>query len=221
MTNGAKKIYPASLFLDDTLLRDNLQCDSIVIVQNTSPPRAGVNGKDKVLRQLPGKNGAGFTLIEILFYISIISFSALLFVNIFLSFSNSYSRLKVEKKLDDSAITSIGRIIYEIRNSTGVDMARSVFGSDSGVLVLNQLDSSNNAITREFFINNSKIYIDGSDIDSQLLLPGNVIATKMSFALANSGKSKAVKVEIAVAAKDNISTTTKFYPGFAVVRGSY
>ena len=82
----------------------------------------------------------GFSLIEMLIYIAVVSLMMILLVNTVLSIINAYSDLRLARNIETSATVSFDRMIREIRGAKSVDMINTTFGGSPGRPALNTTD---------------------------------------------------------------------------------
>ncbi len=163
----------------------------------------------------------GFTLIEMIIYVSIISMAFGIFVNVILSINRSYGRLSAKKNLDEAAMIFMERILRETRSSTDIDTEQSVFNDNSGKLVLNQKNVLGEVSNVSFFVNNLRPQIERDGVLEGDLTSTKVESPKLIFRLLDSGTSKGIKIEVEFKTKDGAQYISEVYYGFAVLRGSY
>ncbi len=163
----------------------------------------------------------GFSLVEMLIYISILSVVLVLFVNSLLAINRSYAVVRAEMTLDNGAIGSIERITREIRGATSVDLAQSVLGVNPSILVLNVLDAVGNTSKIMFSLINQTLHISKDGVDQGVLLVPTITVPKLNFYSLDSGLSKAVKAEIQFENKETGVTRRNSYYSTVILRGSY
>ena len=160
-------------------------------------------------------NNGGFSLIETIVYISVLTMVMGIFTMIVMAVSNSYTQIAIIRNLDTAAVTSMERITRSIRSSSVV--VSPTASATSSVLNLTQPD----LVTNLFQISNQNIQIKVNDTDQGTLLPPEVIVTKLIFTLADSGVSKAVKIEMQLRNTSGGETRTETYYDTVILRGSY
>ncbi len=163
----------------------------------------------------------GFSLIELLIYIAIISMVFGLFTQIVLSVSKSYAEIAVIRNLDTGAISAMERITREVRASSSIDAANTVLGTSPGVLSLNQVDSNGTRSTVLFKTNNQNIQMKRDGNDQGTFLPSGVAVSSLVFSSINSGNSSAVKILMQLVGTSGKITRTKNYYNTIILRGSY
>ncbi len=90
------------------------------------------------------KSKVGFTLIETLVYLTIISILVVAFVGFSISISKTRNKAYVIQEVQANARTALDLISREIRAATGVNIESSTFDSDPGVLSLIMANSEEN-----------------------------------------------------------------------------
>jgi type II secretory pathway pseudopilin PulG len=167
------------------------------------------------------KNGTGFSLIEMLAYVTILSIVFILIVNTLLIVTSSYSSIKVANDLNNSALISIERLVREVRLAHSIDLAQSVFNTSPGRLVLNTVDSVGMPLVLDFYVENNilKLKKDGALFGP--LTRDNVDVTNLVFTNTSTTTSSSIKMEITLETSDSdVTKTEKFYSS-TVLRGSY
>lgn len=163
----------------------------------------------------------GFSLIELMVYIAVISVVGGIFTGLVLSVSRSYAKIAVLRNMDIAAITSMERMTRTIRSSTSVDMAGSVLGSTPGTLSLNQLDLNGLNSKTSFEVAGQNIQMKIDNTDEGILLPAGVTVQSLIFRKIDSGKSQAVKIEMQLSGRAGNATSSESYYGTITLRGSY
>lgn len=162
----------------------------------------------------------GFSLVETIIYISILALVVVLFVNLLISISGSYVQIRMARKLDSAAVSSMDRMTKEMRNASSVS-GGSVLGISPGKLILNSVDSLGNPLSVSFDIRSSQphIYLNGEDAGP--LVPAGVTASRLIFRRLDSPVSQAVKIEMTLESRDGNSLRAANYYSTVILRGSY
>ncbi len=158
----------------------------------------------------------GFTLIEALIYIAILSAVFVMFVNALLAINKSFAVIRTIMTQNAAAVSSMERMTREIRGSVSVDAA-SVLGANPGTLILNQADGSK--IT--FLLINQSLHLELGGVDQGALLPASVTIPRLVFYKLDSGVSTAVKIEMQIQDKESGVTRAGSYYDTVILRGSY
>ncbi len=163
----------------------------------------------------------GFSLIELLVYISSLIIILMIVINSLLLMSNSYAGLKITQKINQTATGIIGRIILDTRWSNGLGSTGSIFNADAGSLSLNVLDDNGDSTEVTF-------YLDGTDLKMKeglndpivLNLPG-VKVDKFFLNFVDTGISKLVKIELELSMERKGKVKTETFYDSVVMRESY
>ncbi len=155
----------------------------------------------------------GFSLLESIVYIAILSVMTVMIINVLTSTANSYSTLRLARGLNNSAITSLERMTREIKSADDISVANSTFDTNPGRLTVNI-----GTTTREFYIDSSVLKIKENDVDKGALTRDGVSVDNLVFRNLNNGTSKAVRIEMTLSGIYKNATTTKTFYSFAVLR---
>lgn len=150
---------------------------------------------------------SGFSLIESLIYIAILSVMSVVVVSVFVITAKSYSNLKTSRNINNSVITSLERITRAIKSADDVVVAESVFDTHPGKLVL-----QSNATTTEFYLSNETLRVKENTVDIGPLTQQESSIDNLVFKLLDNGTTKAIRIEMtmSITYKDIIKNK-KFY----------
>ena len=157
----------------------------------------------------------GFTLIEILIYISVLVLATTVVVTAFISLRTIFERNRAQRQVADAATAILERIVRETRNSIGISSIAT------STLVLNQAPT-----TTSFYLSNGdmKVNVQGGGwmLYDDSLDSDRVIVSKVLFSqFTNTGTSTAVKVDLELSVTGPYASTTQTFNTTAVVRGTY
>lgn len=148
------------------------------------------------------KNKKGFTLIEMLIYVSIMSMMILV-IGAFIPkvvVSNLY--LQAKGQALDNARIALNTIEYEVKNASDIYAPTSVFGESPGQLSLESLknlpaDETNTFI--DFYVDDERLFMKKEGRDPLLLTAEKVKVSNLEFTNLNIGTSyPAVRVSLTV-----------------------
>jgi type II secretory pathway pseudopilin PulG len=155
----------------------------------------------------------GFSLLESLIYIAILSTMTVLVVNVLLITSRSYNSLKISRNINNSIITSMERMTRDIKSASDIVTAESTFDTDSGRLTV-----QSSATITEFYLSDGVLRVKENNIDIGPLTQQVSLIDSLTFRLFDSGTTKGVRIEMTMSVDyKNITKTKKFY-SFAVLR---
>ena len=167
------------------------------------------------------KRNTGFTLIEMIVYVVILGIIAVLAVNSAFEMTKAYVNLRVSRDMNASATAVLERITREIRGAYDIDAAQSTFGANPGRLMLNTKDALGADTTVEFYIENGLIKVKEGGVAKGALMTSSTQASSFIVRSLSNANSKAIKIDLTVAAtRGNVSKTRNFY-NTIVLRGSY
>ena len=162
------------------------------------------------------KNTKGFSLIEMIVYVSILSVVFVIVVNTLLIVSRSYSSIKVSLDINNSATVSMERMIREIRKARSIDLIQSTLNSHPGRLVLNTIDEEGLPLVVDFYLGNDTLKLKEGGVFSGDLTDG-VNVTNLVFRRISNGTSEAIKIEMELSNEDK----NKVFYNTIVLTGSY
>lgn len=152
------------------------------------------------------KRKSGFSLIESLIYITILSIMAVLVISIILVIAKSYNNLNTTKSINNSAIVSFERITRDIKLANDVLVINSVFDTHPGKLVLQA-----GATTTEFYLNQGVLRVKENMTDTGPLTQQKSFIDNLVFRLFDNGVTKAVRIEMTISVAYKGATTTKSF----------
>lgn len=166
------------------------------------------------------KNSKGFSLIEMLVYISMLVIMLLLIVQMISSILKTERTSASARRIESSAIFALDRIGREIRNAESVD-ATSVLNTTSGSLVLNSLNASGTPVISEFSLISGVLHLKTNGVDTGALTRSNVTVTQLKFNLLTSSTTEAVKIELKLDSGTSTTYRTETFYSTVVLRGTY
>lgn len=161
-----------------------------------------------------GMKKQGFTLIEMLIYIAVLTLATSAAVVTLISLRTVLERNRVERQLTDAATSILERFVREVRGAKGV-------GISGGLLQLNQTPT-----TTSFYLSGSDVkvrtQVGGSVLSDYPLDPPSVVVSNLSFTeYTGTSTSSAVRVSFTLSVTGSRASTTKMFGTTAVARGSY
>jgi len=161
----------------------------------------------------------GYSLLEMLIYISILTVIFILIVNTTISFTRSYRDLFVLRAIEHSAITSLERMTRDIRNSTSLDTVQSAFGTTPGTLVINQTIIGTTTVAK-FYVQSGVLKVDVGGAYVGPLTLSNVVVTNLTFTQLLSGNSSAVKIDLTLQGTSGQVVKSKKFHSTIILKGS-
>lgn len=137
----------------------------------------------------------GFSLLEMIIYISILSFMLALIVEVVLSVTRSERIIKSARSVENSAVVTLERIGREVRGGEAIDVAQSVFGTHPGVLVVETVDESGTHES-EFYLSDGRVMLRIDGVESGALTEEGARATELKFYRLSDGTAEAIRTEL-------------------------
>lgn len=168
------------------------------------------------------QNYRGFSIIEIIIYLSIFTILSILVINSFITVMRSFSATRENISLLEAGINGMERISREIRKSDAIDLVNSSLSE--GILHLN---NTKDGFVKRFSSESGDLNLyECSSLGACDILSGNLIGENISleslvFRRIITEKSEAIKIEMSL--RDVRSKTGKvenFY-NTIILRGGY
>ena len=165
----------------------------------------------------------GFSLIEAIIYISILSLLFVVVVHTTIVATKASATSRVKRSLAVEGHVAIERLISEIRLAHGVNEAGSVFGAHPGILALDTRVSAsdNSLIIKTFGLNNSSLEIAEGGAAARPLSSGIDITRLVFYFIDDPNAPPAIRVEMTAENSFKTLTDTRNFYATAVLRGAY
>lgn len=167
------------------------------------------------------KNGAGFTLIEMLVYVGMLALMVVVIVNAVLAVGSVRGRLGASRELNRSAVTALERVVRDVQSATSTDDGVSVFGSHPGQLTVRGFDGDGNPATIRFALSGDTLEVYENGVALGELTGSDTRVTTLIFRKIATGRSTGVRVEMTLSAGTGPSERTETLYAAAVLQGSY
>jgi prepilin-type N-terminal cleavage/methylation domain-containing protein len=162
----------------------------------------------------------GFSLPEIIVYIAILSIVSLALAQTAIIANKSFQLARAERTIDASVLSAFDRLSREVRNAMSVDTADSVLNASPGTLAL-YVGSGSSQVVRRFYLSNGVVEVSDNGVLQGDLTSSEATTTSLIFRVLTATSTKAVRVELIIAAQATSSIASdKFYDTF-VVRNTY
>lgn len=152
----------------------------------------------------------GYSLIELLVYVSLFVVISVVIVQSLLYMMKTYSNARSFRTLQQNGELIMERITRDIRQASSVVPGSSVFGTSPGTLALSGKDSENVAYSETLSLvsGTAKINIDGvvSDLSSN-----EVSVADLTFWSITTTSSDAIKFKLTLTTNRNPIVTKTFY----------
>jgi Tfp pilus assembly protein PilW len=176
--------------------------------------------KNTKYKRINTKYKSGFSIIELMVYISVFTFISILVINMFISVSSAFVEIKSNHELARSGSALLEKMTREIKWANTID-ASSTLGTAPSTLILNGTNSSGIARSVTFSVINGKVNFTEDAVDSGSLLTSSVTVDSFLVREITTTTSSAVKIEATLTfTRANSSRTETFYSTVAL-RGGY
>lgn len=158
----------------------------------------------------------GYTLLEIVIYVSILAVIAVLVVGSVLSIYQAFAKIRVERKLVLNGDVALETMVRSVRSATSSNAAISVFGSSPGVLQVNAGNSK-----EKFSLSGTILQTQKGTGPAENLTSSDVEVTSLIFYATSTDDSKMITIRMSLRAGGGVFQKTKNFYGSAVMRGAY
>ncbi len=162
----------------------------------------------------------GFTLLELLLYVSGLLILGTIIVTLIVQFYSLYREIVAAPRADRTALLVVDRITKEIRSADHINMSESQFNTENGVLDISTNENST-TVERKFFIQNGVVKYQEGNEDIQELSSDDFFVSNFNFYYVPTPVSQAVRFSLELQYQAQNATQTKSYTGFAILRESY
>jgi type II secretory pathway pseudopilin PulG len=167
------------------------------------------------------QNIKGFTLIELIIYISLVSMVMVGIITFSLNVIYSGDKSNIRREVQQNGLFAMERVINEIKGANDINVGLSTFDTDPGVLSLEHNDPTKDPTTID--VSNGYLQITQGTSGPYALNSNNLEVTSLIFknhSLANL--TKIIKVEMTIrhinADKSNVANAEMTLKGSAVIR---
>lgn len=164
---------------------------------------------------------AGVSLMEMLFYIAILSFALLAMMQTLIVVTRSYGTLQNAERVEQEAAISLDRLIREIRDANGIDDAGSVFSAHPGKLLLHSATASGTSKTVEFSLEGGRLKLKENGATIGFLTSSQTNISNLIFRKITTARSQGVKIELTMRSGTTTAMRVEDFYATAVLRDSY
>lgn len=164
------------------------------------------------------KTQYGFSLIETLFYVALLSFALLIVSQTVLVMLRSVETLRASAHLSNDAATSFSRLVREIRGATNIDDSASTFNTSPGALALQTTDANGAAKTVEFRVLGNTLYLFENNLSSGALTGSSTALTSLFFRKVPTAHGTGVKIEVVLRSAVGAASSTESFYSTAVLK---
>src|SRR3989338_3004023 len=140
----------------------------------------------------------GFSLVEMLIYISILVLLLAVIMNIVVSVVRSGRVIKALRNVENSATISLERLVREIRQAESVNVGSSILGSNPGRLVLEGTDIDGNPRTVEFSLSSWTLMFSENGVELGALSQSDARVSNLVFHRFSGPNSEGIRIETTI-----------------------
>lgn len=158
---------------------------------------------------------SGFTLVEMLVYVSLLVVISTAAVASLISMSDSFQQQKARQLVTRNATVVIERLLSDIRSAGDVDQLNSTLESSPGELTLLRASTTTSYAVSSGVL---EVSVNGA---SSAVSDSAVTIDSLRFYVYDNTVTEMVRVEITLSATAGLVTHTQTFNAGAVLRGSY
>ncbi|MES3005701.1 MAG: prepilin-type N-terminal cleavage/methylation domain-containing protein [Patescibacteria group bacterium] len=174
-----------------------------------------VSGKSNVRRT------KGFSLVEVLIYLFLLTILLGTIINSTLLLARSYRSVKAVRSIESSAISSMDGMLREVRNAASINIGSSNLNINPGILALNTTNASGSLQTLRFYLSGGKVMMDRDGINVGQLTFSDSNVTGLVFRSIVATTSEAIKIEMLIESGTSTAFISRNFYGTAILRSSY
>jgi prepilin-type N-terminal cleavage/methylation domain-containing protein len=159
---------------------------------------------------------SGFTLIEMLVYIAILTIVSGGALTLLFSLTDQINAGRAQRLVSSSAQTALERILTEVRSADSVDGLTSTLEVSPGVLVLER-----GASTTAVALSAGTVLLSSDSIVQGPLTSGDVSVDELRFYHYDNTNTEMVRVRLTLSATVGDTSITRTFNAAGVLRGSY
>jgi type II secretory pathway pseudopilin PulG len=180
--------------------------------------------KKRLFPQFSIEDVTGFTLIEVILYVGVVSILIGVIASLTLGTIDNYRMAKVKDELSYSGGMVFDTFFQETKNADEISLSSSVLDSDSGILSLKTKfqvgDSDDPSRFVDLYLSNGQVLVKREGEDPYALTSESIVVDKLRFERSSFGKFEGVRLYLNL--KDKVRTNEVFsISTFAVLRGGY
>ena len=163
----------------------------------------------------------GYSLVEIVIYVSILAVFFIIIIDSLLSFTKSYREVISLRIIERSGLDSMERMTRDIRSATTVDLINSTLNSNPGVLSL-VATYNGFSTTTSFYLQNGVLKVNVNGIYQGPLSAVDATVTGLIFRRFSNGSSNissGIKIDMTIEASVGSTTKSKKYYSTVILKG--
>ncbi len=169
-----------------------------------------------IFKKIKRIKNTGFSIIEMIFYISLFAILTVVIVNLMMTMTKSFKEVSVRREITQGA-EIMERISREIKQAKQINNIVDA----NGDLRLNTTDDAGADKIIEFVLTNSNIrLLENNSYTGDINSP-NIVVDSLRFDQVTTTKGQAVKIVLTIKSKHDTKNRTYKYYNTVVLRGNY
>lgn len=163
----------------------------------------------------------GFSLIEMLIYVSVLTIFIITIVSILHTLTRSHRTAVTTKQVQINSLFAMDRMVKEMQNATSINIIQSLFGVNPGKLFINTTDINGNSKTIEFFVQDGILKLKENGNYSGQLTASSTYISNLVFRHIDGQKADAIKIELQLTSGEGEFAKTENFYNTIILRDSY
>jgi type II secretory pathway pseudopilin PulG len=143
-------------------------------------------------------NSRGFSLIEMIVYIAVLTFLLGIILNVVVSVAGADRLIKSARNVESSAILALERVTREARGMENIVIASSTLGVHPGRLYMSGENASGLPRNIEFYLSNGQVFMNENGISLGALTSSDATVTNLVFQRFATSTVEGVRAEITI-----------------------
>ncbi len=156
------------------------------------------------------KKQSGFSLIEIIVYLGILTFMTVVVINSTFSLFKNFNIIKANQSMESNAISILDKMTRDIRDTKNILTSQSSFGVNNGILSLQIASSTNenSSTTIKYYLENEKIKYMQNGILLGNLSNKEIRVDNFKLYYFTVNGYEAIKIELNLKTNPHLASTT-------------
>lgn len=170
------------------------------------------------------KNQHGWSLIETVVYAAILSSIIVVVISFSISIIQTWSRIKTQRDLIDSATNVLNYIAQTVRPAENIYLPTSLLNANLGQLSMKTIKNpppNENETFVDFYVDNGTLYQKKEGLNSLALTPGNLSITQFKInTITPSTTPHGIQIILGITS-NSLPNMSKIFYSTMVWRGGY
>lgn len=149
---------------------------------------------------------SGFSLVETIIYISLMTVILFSLVSLILSASSTYLILKSSRNIERSAINIVNSLNNQVSVSSKIDIPNTIFDNNAGSMALISYGDNGISTTTKIYLSNNQVILSQNNVVVGPLNTSDSSVTKLIFRNMSTSTLNGFKFEMTI---DNGTSSEK------------